>query len=391
MKVLMVISQFHPIIGGAEKQAQLLGQVLARKGVRVDIVTGWWSMKIPRRERIGDLHVFRNFSCWGMFGIKGIRTLGGLSYMISLGVHLLLHGWKYDIIHVHQLLYPAFVCVLMSRRLLRKPVIVKYACSGTTSDINQLKKFPLGTLQLNYLLKAAHCLVAMSEEGVHELAAAGYSRSRIARIPNGVTIPTEGKNYYDRVRTVVTTARLDKQKGTDVLLRAWASVVRQEKDLKLQVVGQGPAERELKGLCERLGLMEWVEFPGVTNRVEKYLEEADLFVLPSRAEGLSNALLEALSYGVPCIATAIPPNAELLGRVDESIPSGGYAVVKNGLLVNTEDAKGLSEAILYFIRNSQQREMRGRQGRTFVQESYSIDTVADKYISQYERLLEGRA
>jgi glycosyltransferase involved in cell wall biosynthesis len=128
----------------------------------------------------------------------------------------------------------------------------------------------------------------------------------------------------------------------------------------------------------------------VTDHVEKYLEEADLFVLPSRAEGLSNALLEALSYGIPSIATAISGNAELLGMEGASIPAGGYAVAKNGLLVNTEDVEGLSEALLYFIRNSTEREKMGRRGRAFVQDHYSIDCVADKYIALYQRLLDRR-
>jgi L-malate glycosyltransferase len=388
MKVLMVISQFHPIIGGAEKQAQLLGQVLTKKGVEVTIVTGWWNMKTPRREMLGGLRVFRNFSFWGMFGIKGVRTLGGLAYMVSLGLYLLVHRREYDIIHVHQMLYPAFVSALMGKGILKKPVLVKYACSGITSDILQLKRFPLGSMQLDYLIRTIDCLLAVSQDGIDEVKAVKYPEARIVHIPNGVSSPSEGIVGYDRVRRVLTVARLDKQKGIDVLLKAWALVIRKETDLRLLIVGQGPAEGELKDLCKGLGLTGQVEFPGVTDHVEKFLEEADLFVLPSRAEGLSNALLEALSYGIPSIATAVSGNAELLGMEGDSIPAGGYTVAKNGLLVNTEDVEGLSEALLYFIRNPEEREKRGRRGRAFVHESYSIETIADKYIALYQRLLE---
>lgn len=390
MKVLMVISQFHPIIGGAEKQAQLLGQALVRKGIAVNVVTGWWSAKTPRREKMDALDVFRNFSFWGMFGIKGIRTLGGLTYMLSLAAYLLAHRREYDIIHVHQVLYPSFVSVLIGKAVVQKPVLVKYACTGITSDMRQLKQFPFGGLQLNYLLKTMDCVVTVSQNGIDEFKAVGYPESKIVHIPNGVLVPSEGKSSYDRVRRVITTARLDKQKGIDVLLKAWAQVIRKEPDLQLLILGEGPAEGELKRLCGRLGLTGRVEFPGMTDHVEKYLEEADLFVLPSRAEGLSNALLEALSYGIPSIATAISGNTELLGMEGDSIPAGGYTVAENGLLVNTDDVQGLSEALLYFIRNPEEREKRGRRGRAFVHESYSIDTIATEYIALYQRLIAER-
>jgi glycosyltransferase involved in cell wall biosynthesis len=108
-----------------------------------------------------------------------------------------------------------------------------------------------------------------------------------------------------------------------------------------------------------------------------YLKESDIFVLPSRSEGMSNALLEAMSYGIPSIATEVGGNGELLGAKGERIPPGGYILARNGLLVNPDDATGLTEAILYFIRNERAREEKGREARRFIQENYSIDLVED--------------
>ena len=389
MRVLMVISQFHPIIGGAEKQAQLLGRALIERGIDVDVVTGWWDRRTPRREKVEGLRVFRNFSSWGMFGIKGLRTLGAFTYMASLGLHLLVCGQKYDLIHVHQVLYPAFVSALIGKTFLRKPVLVKNACSGVTSDIVHMKRFPFGSRQLNYLVKSMDCLVTVNEEGASEFKAVGYPGSKIARISNGVLIPREGKASYHRVLRVLTTARLDTQKGIDVLLNAWVHIVQQHPGIRLTVLGQGPAEKELKGLSGELGLAGSVEFPGLTRHIEKYLQEADLFVLPSRAEGLSNALLEALSYGIPCIATNLAGNRELLGGDNTPVSSGGFRVTPNGLLVNVDDERGLSEAILHLIQNSKEREEMGRRGRAFIVERYSIDRIADQYLALYQRLLEG--
>jgi N-acetylgalactosamine-N,N'-diacetylbacillosaminyl-diphospho-undecaprenol 4-alpha-N-acetylgalactosaminyltransferase len=173
----------------------------------------------------------------------------------------------------------------------------------------------------------------------------------------------------------------------DVLLKAWAEVIRYEKGLKLTIIGHGLLESELKILSQSLGIEKSVEFTGMVENVEAYLKNAELFVLSSRSEGMPNALLEAMSYGIPCIATNVGGNSELLGGEEKEIPIGGYLIAKNGLLVNPDDVKGLTEAILYFIRNERAREEMGRGSRKFIQENYSIDSIADRYISLYQSML----
>jgi glycosyltransferase involved in cell wall biosynthesis len=393
MKILMVISQFHPLVGGAEKQAQLLAKKLIEKGVSMTLVTGCWKFGTARKEKIDGIQVFRNFACWGMFGIKrnrAIRMVGGLIYMMSLAAYLIFHRREYDIIHVHQSLYPAFLSILIGKKFLKKPVLVKSASSGRTSDIEFLRRLPFGRFQLNYLLKKTDYLVAVSKATGTDFKEIGYPESRIVYIPNGVEIPTKGKTLYDRVINALTTARLSEEKGVDVLLRALAIVVRQEKTLKLVVIGDGPLGSELKRLAQSLGLVGSVDFMGMTRNVAQHLRSADIFVLPSRTEGLSNALLEAMSHGIPCVATNAGGNSELLGASDEKIPSQGYVIARNGLLVNPDDVKGLSEAILYVIRNQRTGEKMGRRGRKFIEENFSIDLVADKYISLYQHMMEER-
>ena len=386
----MVISQFHPIIGGAEKQAQLLAQRLIEKGVQVQVVTGWWKLATPRKEIIDGVQIFRNFSFWGMFGIKGLRPLGALTYMITLGIYLLVHRREYDIIHVHQVLHPAFISVLFGKKFLKKPVLVKNSCSGLTSDIKQLRSYPLGSLQLDYLIKEMECLVTVNFEGKNEFKDIGYPESRVAYIPNGVKIPPEAKDNYNQVQRFLTMARLNSQKGIDILIKAWNKVVQMENNLKLIILGSGPQELELKRLSESLKLADSVEFRGAVHDVEKYLRDADLFVLPSRAEGLSNSLLEAMSRGIPCIATKVGGNTELLGAESKDIPTGQYIIARNGLLVNPDDIGGLTEAMIFLIRNSKVREERGKGGRIYIQENYSIDLIADRYIALYKRMLRER-
>jgi glycosyltransferase involved in cell wall biosynthesis len=392
MKVLMVISQFYPIIGGAEKQAQILAEKLIKKGVHVNIVTGWWNFGTPQKEIIGGVRVFRNFSCWGMWGINGIRTLGRLAYMVSLVIYLLTRKKEYDILHVHQVLYPAFVSTLIGKGILKKPVLAKMGCSGLTSDIKHLKRFPLGILQLKYVVKKMDYLVTVNHEGIEEFQALGYPLARIQYIPNGVAFPSDGKAQYDQVLFVITTVRLDKQKGLDILLKAWARVVTHEKNLKLLILGRGPLELELKNMSKAIGISDSVEFIGEVNNVEEYLKQSDIFVLASRAEGMSNALLEAMSHGLTCIATNISGNAELMGLENDSkIPKGDFIGVPNGLLIQPEDIEGLTKAILFLVKNQKERENFGRNGRQYIQKNFSIDLIADKYITLYQHMLNRKS
>lgn len=384
----MVISQFYPIIGGAEKQAQLLAETLIEKGIRIRVVTGSWKFKAPRKEIINGVQIFRNFSFWGLFGIKGLRPFAAFIYMITLGVYLLLHRREFDLIHVHQALHPAFVSILVGKQILHKAVIVKTASSGLTSDIRQLKQYPLGNLQLRYLLRKMQCLVTVSNVGGEEFNDMGYPASQIEHIPNGVLMDQEGRTTRSQVKKVMTVARLSREKGIDVLIRAWANVVQQEKNLRLIVVGDGPLEGELRELARALGVDEFVEFGGMVQNAKELLRDVDLFVLPSRAEGLSNALLEAMSNGLPCIATNVGGNTELLGGENHhKIMAGEFIMATNGLLVNPDDVEGISKAIIYLIRNRREREEMGDNGRVHVERHYSIDLIADKYIELYQRIL----
>ena len=103
---------------------------------------------------------------------------------------------------------------------------------------------------------------------------------------------------------------------------------------------------------------------------EDYLRKSDIFVLASRAEGMSNALLEAMSHGLSCIATNISGNTELIWRMQNSmlISAGEFVIDKNGFLVNPDDVEGLYEGNS-LLGSKQKREGRcGKKGRIYIRE-----------------------
>jgi glycosyltransferase involved in cell wall biosynthesis len=126
-----------------------------------------------------------------------------------------------------------------------------------------------------------------------------------------VFVPNPVRDFDVPERTVdadgafrfVTVARLSYQKGQDVLLRATALARDRLRPFRLTLVGAGPDELQLKALSSTLGLNDVVEFAGYTTDPARKLADADCFVLPSRWEGFGLALVEAMRFGLPVLAT----------------------------------------------------------------------------------------
>jgi glycosyltransferase involved in cell wall biosynthesis/peptidoglycan/xylan/chitin deacetylase (PgdA/CDA1 family) len=179
-------------------------------------------------------------------------------------------------------------------------------------------------------------------------------------------------------RLVITTvANLRRIKGIDVLVRAAALVGQEFPEALFLVAGDdshGPKRAyadEVKGLAKSLGLERSVRFLGHTDRVPELLALSDVFVLPSRSEGLSNALLEAMRSGLPCIATSVGGNPEVV--VDHW----------TGYLVAPDDPNALAERILKLLRDPQLRERMGRASRQRILAEFTVgkmtETVANAY------------
>src|SRR5262249_3744481 len=151
---------------------------------------------------------------------------------------------------------------------------------------------------------------ALSQEGVAEALGLGVPRDRIALIPNAVLLRNDGhRSEPARGDIVLFVGGLRRQKGVDGLLKAFAQVTT---TLPLCVVGDGPERSAPEAQARTLGIADRVRFVGEVADPSPYYARARLFVFPSWAEGLSNALLEAMAFGLPVVATRVGGNVDLV-------------------------------------------------------------------------------
>jgi glycosyltransferase involved in cell wall biosynthesis len=381
LRVLMVIRLFYPWLGGTQRQAHRLAKELIDRGVQVHLVTGWWFRGTPQRETIDGMSVFRNHTLWEGFGIRGARTFGGYLYIFTLLWYLWRYRDSYDVIHVHGLSYHTFAGSLAGRWL-RKPTIAKLANSGRASDIMKMRKGQHLALSRFMLPIALRCdrFVALNAAVTRELLDAGVPAARILHIPNGIavgTMPIPSAREFHRPARVLFVGRLHRQKGVDVLLRAaaWIRERRPTASIRFDVVGDGPLREELFALATDLDVASEVRFLGYRDDVAPFLDRADAFVLPSRAEGISNALLEAMAVGLPVVASAVPGNTDVVEHD------------ANGLLVDVDDPGSLGAALLRLLDEPDLRGRLGREARRTVETRYSIEQVADRYFNLYRELV----
>lgn len=190
-------------------------------------------------------------------------------------------------------------------------------------------------------------------------------------IPNILQDTPKNKlsEYYSREKIVLAVGRLSHQKGFDLLIKAWSKVDTQ--DWVLEIVGDGEERNSLTELITSLNL-ETVRIIPFQKNIEAFYERSQLFVLSSRYEGLGMVLLEALSYGLPCISFDCPAGPK-------TILSEG-----NGILVPTGDVNLLSDSITKMIKDSSQR-LDYHNKSTITLCNYSETTV----ITKWRHLLNG--
>ena len=161
---------------------------------------------------------------------------------------------------------------------------------------------------------------------------------------------------------LVCTGRLVPEKGQRILLQAVAMLRARGVHIGATLIGTGPEEPGLRGLVQHEGLQALVQFTGALSHAEtlKHVQTADLFVLPSFAEGIPVALMEAMAFAVPCISTSV-------AGIPELIESG-----RDGILVAPANVAALADAIASLAGDPALRKYLGSGGRERIKRDYNL-------------------
>lgn len=166
---------------------------------------------------------------------------------------------------------------------------------------------------------------------------------------------------------VLAAGRLDRQKGFDLLLHAFAALVPQQPAWRLVILGEGPEGNSLRELSQQLRISDRVVFPGFSRTLHFLMRKSQLFVLPSRYEGMPNALAEAMACAVPCVSFDCPAGpAELISHEH------------NGLLVPAEDVAKLTLAMDRLMKDQELRQRLGSAAQRSVL-PYSMDIIMSRW------------
>ena len=233
--------------------------------------------------------------------------------------------------------------------------------------------------------RSVAAVVAISEEVRRRLAGAGVRRERISVIHSGVEppagLPGPAGRAAARARfgigeelAIGVVAALEPRKGHDVLLRALAAVDREASPWRCLVCGGGSQREPLARLAADLGLTARVRFLGEQPQVADVLAALDVFVMPSRYEGLGVAVLEAMAMALPVVATAV-------GGIPETVESG-----RTGLLVPSEDSAALAAALGDLRRDRERARRMGAAGRERVLAEFSMEAMVERYERLYDEV-----
>jgi glycosyltransferase involved in cell wall biosynthesis len=361
----MFLQRFPTRQGGAERQVEALVPLLAERGVEVSVIARREGSLVASDMDDVDLqHV----------SARGGRVGSALTYVA--GAVRRVQEQRPDVLHAHGLLSPSSAAVLAGR-VTGVPVVTKVLLGGANGEVERVRAWRRGGApRLQALVRTVDRFVVISDEIDRELAEAGVPPARRVFIPNGVDT-TRFRPADDSVRAhsraglgipdgpvVLYVGRLNPQKGLDVLLRSWRGVRGRFPDARLLVAGEG-ALREMVAQAADEG----VTLLGQVDDVERYHHAADVFVLPSYAEGLSNALLEAMASGLPIVATDVGATNEVLAG--------------SGRVVSAGDATALESTLVELLGDPSTRAELSDRARLRVKDGYRLADTADRLVELY--------
>lgn len=342
-------------LAGAETMCENLCKALQNQGCDV-VAVSLYTEHTPITDRLENA------------GIKVIY-LGkrrGFDFSIFVKLYQLMKKERPEVVHTH--IYAA-----------RYALPVAAFCGipkkiHTVHNIAQQEQAKAGKIVNKFMFK--HCGVvpaALSEE-VKKTVEEVYklSAEKIPVIFNGVDLSNckvkEDYTKRDEFK-IVHIGRFMDVKNHAMILKTFALFSKQHTDAKLQLIGDGELRKDMEQLAQELGVENSVEFAGLQSNVYPWLHDADIFILPSKFEGMPMTLIEAMGTGLPIIASAV-------GGVPDMLTDG-----ENAMLIKPESEQLLASLEMLYYDESIRRVL----GQKALQRSlaFSSETMAQRYIEIY--------
>ena len=374
----MVCPQFRPVVGGYERAAERLCTSLAGAGIQVLIITERRDKAWPVAEHSGGYEV-RRLPCVCR------RHLHIMTSLLSFAYFLLRHGRGFDVWHVHQYGWHAGVAILLGL-LVRRPVVLKLTNSGYMGIDKAAADVVAGRI-LSSCLRLPSACIAISPETCAEAIRFGIPPDRVHVIPNGL----DGREFHpvspeerrqarqalglDSERIVLFVGRLQAQKNPLGLLEAWDQIdSRTRQGALLCIVGDGSLAAAVSARARQPSLARSVHIAGAQTNVALWYRAAEIMVIPSLTEGLSNTMIEAMACGLPVVSTKVSGSSILLGP-----PPAGR-------LVSVGSSDELAGAMAELLNDESARALLGGNARRAFESNFDLRAVASRVVVLYEAL-----
>jgi len=415
LRICIFALMYSPLVGGAEVRAEKYAKQLTALGHEVTVFTLHHRKNWKKTEILDGIPIIR---LGGIYKSDGTLRIGRLGY-IPPAILVFSQIWqlrdKFDLFYCSEL-SPQAVVISLIGQMTHKPVVIGIASSPPLPDNATLMADTLteteflqvpvddtmvghifamaktavgGKAMIKYIQNSQVYLQALSHRSGPYLKAHGFNPRRMVYIPGSVDTekfcpdPASRPDPAQPERDIVCVARMEYPKGIDVLLHAWSRMMKEPDEWRLHlkprllIAGTGTLEDKIQRIAAELGLQESVKFLGLHRNPVQLLQQAWGFVLPSRWEGMPNALLEAMSCGLPCVATRV---------------SGCEDVVEDGvsgLLVETEQPAEMARALRRIIEDPELAQCLGQEARKAILRDYQLSKVVDRAVACYRYILNG--
>jgi glycogen(starch) synthase len=370
MRILYWTPFFLPDTGGIETFAAKFLPKLQQRNYDIIIVTSHGRHGLADETEYSGIPVFR-FHTRNALGKRDL----GLVIKIRQQIAKLKQSFKPDIIHIH-ISDPSVYFHLSTTTACQSPTLVTLHHDITTFRLN----CGMDNTLLGQALAMADWVTAVSEATLSNiLQLMPEIKEKSSVIYNGIDISNSIPEPlpFD-TPCILCLGRLLYEKGFDLAITAFSTILNRFPRVRLKIVGEGPKCSELKQLAVSLSIADSIDFTGWIDprKVTSFINQSTVVVMPSRFEGFPMVALEAAQMARPVVATPV-------GGLPEAVIDG-----RTGLLVEKENSLALAEAVTFLLNNPAIAIQMGKAARSRVLDIFSMENSLNSYDRLYRKLIE---